>query len=119
MGAEVRARTEVVAVSRADGVGADIARNLQAIERLKADLAAGVAALYQGMYRNEDAAIEDALADVVASAFLLSQRLGISYASLDGAVLRRLRAMAEQGHEAEAWFGDCSTLMKYLQDGAG
>lgn len=116
---KLRRNMEVVAVNRADGARAEIARNLQAVERLKADLAAGVAALYQAMYRNDDAEIESALAAVVASAFLLSRRLGMSFAGLDTAVLRRLRALAQQGHEAEQWFGDCSALLKYLQDGAG
>ncbi|MBO8141083.1 MAG: MazG-like family protein [Firmicutes bacterium] len=106
-------------MSRAGGARADIARNLQAIERLKADLAVSFAALYQAMYRNEDREMEAALADVVIGAFLLSKRLGISYAGLDAAVLRRLRAMRGQGHEAEEWFGDCSALLAYLQDGAG
>lgn len=109
----------MVAVNRPEGARADIARNLQAIERLKADMAAGLAALYQGMYRNDNAETQGALAGVVARAYLLGRRLGISYAGLDAAILSSVRSMARHGHEAEQWFGDCSALMKYLQDGAG
>ncbi len=98
---------------------ADVARNLQAIERLKADAASGVAALFEGMYRNDDEQIEDALATIVVSAFALSKRLGISYAGLDDAIRRRLSIMIEQSHEAEQWFGDCSELLQYMRQGAG
>lgn len=103
----------------AGGARTDVARNLQAIERLKADAAAGVAALYDSMYRNDQQAIEDALAAMVVSAFALSKRLGISYAGLDEAIGRRLQAMVEQGHEAEQWFGDCSELLESMRHGAG
>lgn len=106
-------------VTAARGARADVARNLQAIERLKVDAAAGVAALYEGMYQNDEKAIEDALAAMVVSAFALSKRLGISYAGLDEAIGRRLRSMVEQEHEAEQWFGDCSELLEYMRRGAG
>lgn len=109
----------VGAVNTARGARADVARNLQAIERLKADAAGGVAALFESMYQNDDQEIEDALAAMVVSAFALSKRLGISYAGLDEAIRRRLRTMVEQGHETEQWFGDCSELLQYMQHGAG
>lgn len=103
----------------AKGVRADVARNLQAIERLRTDAVAGVAALCEGMYRNDDEEIEDALAAMVISAFALSKRLGISYAGLDAAIQKRLRTMVEQSHETEQWFGDCSELLQYMQHGTG
>lgn len=106
-------------VNAARGAPADVARNLQAIERLKADAALGVAALFEGMYRNDDQQIEDALAAMVISAFALSKRLGISYVGLDDAIRRRLQTMIEQAHEAEQWYGDCSELLRYMQQGAG
>lgn len=106
-------------MNAARGAPADVARNLQAVERLKADAARGVAALLEGMYRNDDAQIEDALAALVISAFALSKRLGISYAGLDDAIRRRLQAMIEQAHEAEQWFGDCSELLRHMQQGSG
>lgn len=98
---------------------ADVARNLQAIERLKADAVSGIAALYEGMYRNDDQEIEDALAAIVISAFALSKRLGVSYAGLDKAIHNRLQTMVEQAHETEQWFGDCSALLQYMQNGTG
>lgn len=103
----------------ARGVRADVARNLQAIERLKADAVAGIAALFEGMYRNDDQEIEDALATVVISAFALSKRLGVSYAGLDKAIQNQLHKMVEQAHETEQWFGDCSALLQYMQNGTG
>lgn len=106
-------------VNAARGAPADVARNLQAIDRLKADAARSVAALLEGMYRNDGGQIEDALATMVISAFALSKRLGISYAGLDDAIRRRLQAMIEQSHEAEQWFGDCSELLRYMQQGTG
>lgn len=94
-----------------------VARNLQAIQRTKADMVGGVAALYEAMYDNDNGAIETALAEVVISAFVLSKRLGISYASLDGAIRKQLQSMADAGHEAEQWFGDCSALLHHMQNG--
>lgn len=97
----------------------DVARNLQAVQRLKADMIGGVAALYDAMYSNDDPAVKGALAQVVISAFVLSKRLGISYTSLDEAIRKHLRTMAESGHEAEQWFGDCSELLHHMKSETG
>lgn len=106
-------------MSRTPGAPGHIARNVQVVERLKADLIAGNAALYDALYNNEEGATEDALAAIVTSAFVLSKRLGIPYKELDDAIRRRLRTMIDEDHEVEQWFGDCSALLNYMQDGTG
>ncbi|MEW6045128.1 MAG: MazG-like family protein [Bacillota bacterium] len=95
----------------------DLARNLRAIEHLKAELAAALAGLYRAMLRSSDEAVAEALAALVIGAYLLARRLGISPTRLDIKVENRVRATMEQGHEFEQWYGDFGALYKHFQGG--
>ncbi|MBE3599606.1 MAG: MazG-like family protein [Limnochordaceae bacterium] len=95
----------------------DLARNLRAIEHVKAELAAALAGVYRAVLRASDEGIADALATLVVTAYLLGRRLGISPTRLDMKAESRLRAMTEQGHELEQWYGDFSALYRHFQGG--
>ncbi|HEY8486975.1 MAG TPA: MazG-like family protein [Limnochordales bacterium] len=94
-----------------------LARDLRVIEFLKADLAAGVAAVYRAMARVNDEAVSEALASVVVGAYVLARRLGISPARLDMKVESRVRSAMAEPHELEQWYGDFSALYRHFQGG--
>lgn len=100
--------------SRGEG---ELARNLRAIEHLKAELAAALAGLYRAMLRSGDEAVAEALAALVIGAYLLARRVGISPTRLDIKIENRVRATMEQGHELEQWYGDFGALYKHFQGG--
>lgn len=94
----------------------DIARNLKSIEWLKTEILSGVSSLYRGMYRNSDEQITEALAHTVIAAYILGKRLGIGFPRLDAKIEQVVKANVEDGHEIEEWYGDFSSLLKYLQN---
>lgn len=95
----------------------DAARNVRAIEHLKAEMAAAVAGLYRAMLRSNDEAVTEALANVLLGAYLLGRRLGISPARLDLKAENRARANVDQAHELEQWYGDFTAIYRHLQGG--
>ncbi|NLG69829.1 MAG: hypothetical protein GX496_09795 [Firmicutes bacterium] len=105
---------EEPAAGRTDG---EWAKNLRAIEHLKAEMAAALANLYRAMLRASDEAVTEALAALVIAGYLLARRLGISPARLDMKIETRLRTTMAQGHELEQWYGDFTALYRHFQGG--
>ena len=95
----------------------DWARNLRAIEHLKAEMAAALANLYRAMLRASDEAVAEALAALIIGGYLLARRVGISPTRLDMKIETRLRSTMSQGHELEQWYGDFTALHRHFQGG--
>lgn len=94
--------------------GLDIARNIKVIEWLKTELVGTVAALFKAMMKNSQEAIEDALASMIMSIYVLARRLGIGFAQLDTRVESKVRSGIKEKHEIEDWYGDLTALLKYI-----
>lgn len=96
--------------------GVNIARNIRVIEWLKTELLGTVSALFKAMIKNSDEAIEDALASMVITIYVLARRLGISFAQLDIRVESKLRNAIKDKHEVEDWYGDLTAFLRYRGD---
>lgn len=96
--------------------GVDIARNIKVIEWLKTELIGTVAALFKAMLKNSQEAIEDALASMVVTVYVLARRLGVNFAQLDVRVESKVRNGIKEKHEIEDWYGDLTALLKYISD---
>jgi len=96
--------------------GVDIARNIRVIEWLKTELVDTVAALFKAMLKNSHEAIEDALASMVVTVYVLARRLGVSFAQLDVRVESKVRNAIRDKHEMEDWYGDLTAFLKYMGD---
>lgn len=94
----------------------DIARRLQTIEWLKAELVGGVSALFKSMLKNSEDSTVDALANIVVACYLLGRRLGVSFSHLDSKVESKVKANISPPHEIEEWYGDFSALDHYLRE---
>lgn len=97
----------------------DIARNVKTIEWLKAELVGGVSALFKALIKNSEEAILDALAKVVIACYLLGKRLGIPFSRLDLKLESNVSANITKAHEIEQWYGDFSSLRRYLDERTG
>ena len=96
--------------------GVDIARNIKVIEWLKTELVGTVSALFRAMLKNSQDAIEDALASMVVTIYVLARRLGVNFSQLDVRVESKVRNGIKEKHEIEDWYGDLTALLKYISD---
>ena len=94
----------------------DIARNIRAIEWLKAEIIDGIASLMKALLKNGEDAIVDALAAIVISCYLLGRRLGFGFNRVDERVMQKLESEIEAEHELEQWYGDLSLLRRYREE---
>lgn len=96
--------------------GVDIARNIRVIEWLKAELVGTVSALFKAMVKNSEEAIEDALASMVVTVYVLARRLGVGFAQMDVRIESKIKNAIRDKHEVEDWYGDLTALSRYLND---
>ncbi len=96
--------------------GVDIARNIRVIEWLKTELLGAVVALFKGMIKNSEEAIEDALASMVITVYVLARRVGINFVQLDIRIESKIRNAIQDKYEVEDWYGDLTALLKYRSD---
>lgn len=97
----------------------NILRKLRLIEALKAELVTNVGQLYQAIAQNGGQAINDALASVIVSCYVLARRLGIDFAALEAAISAKINQNIKRDHEAEKLFGDFSEYQRYLRRRGG
>jgi hypothetical protein len=93
----------------------DITKKVRLVEWLKAELLNGVAALQRALFRKEEDAMLESLADTIITAYLLARRLGFSFARLEGKIAGKLRVNIEEQHQVEKWYGDLSALLEHLE----
>jgi len=91
-----------------------IAKNIRVVEWLKADLITSLSVLYKGMLRGSEERLQDALAGLIITCYVLARRLGFSFARLELKIETRLRQSIEEDHELERWYSDLSALLGHL-----
>lgn len=94
----------------------DFAKNIKAVDWLKADLLTSISVLYKSILRGNEDRLLDSLAGTIVSAYILARRLGFTYSKIDLEVESKLRQGVEDSHELEQWFGDLTMLLTYLVD---
>jgi hypothetical protein len=92
----------------------DLAKRAKIIEWLKTELVDQMAHLLKGIWEGSQHKIIDGLASLVSCCYILGRRLGVSYRSLDEAVLDKMKKHREDGHQLEDWYGDISALEDHL-----
>lgn len=92
----------------------DIARNIEAVEYLKADLSGYLADLYKAILKGNSEGFLVASANMSITCFLLSKRLGLNFGHLEKQVYENTLAMLKGKNQLEEWYGDLSALKDYL-----
>jgi hypothetical protein len=92
----------------------DIAKRLKVIDWLKTEIIEQVSRLFKGLLSGSEEKIKDSLASLIVSSYVMGRRLGLSYRTLDEAVLAKLKEHREQGHQVEDWYGDLSAMEDYF-----
>lgn len=92
----------------------DITKNIRIIEMLKSQLLTDIADLYNNLYQTNSEFSErsDILADLILTTYLLSNRLGLSYNSLDLKVINKLKLGVLE--ENSPLHDDVSELLRYI-----
>ncbi|NEW07289.1 hypothetical protein GK047_14880 [Paenibacillus sp. SYP-B3998] len=93
----------------------DLARRAKVIEWLKTEVVDHVAHLLKGIWEGSHAKIVDALASLISCGYILGRRLGISYRSLDEAIVDKMKKQRQDGHQLEDWYDDISSLEEHLR----
>ncbi|MFZ5597851.1 MAG: MazG-like family protein [Bacillota bacterium] len=102
-----------------DGNGQGIAKNIQIVEWLKADLITSVSVLYKGMVAGNEERLLDALSGIIITSYVLGRRIGYNFSKIDKAMEARLRQGIEETHEVEKRYGDLTMLLSHLADRKG
>lgn len=93
----------------------DVARSIRLIEWLKAEMVGSVAALLKSLVNGGEEIIADCLAGIIMTTYILGKRVGIPYPRVDQKLKERVEAGIREGHEIEEWYGDLSSLQRYLE----
>ena len=97
----------------------DVARKVKAIEYLKAQLVGTGAQVLFSLLEGEEQEILASLADLMLTGFILAKRCGVDFAQLDRQLLAKAREHAQSRGELEKWYGDYSSLVRYLLERSG
>lgn len=93
----------------------DLAKRLKVIEWLKTEIVDQVSHVLKGIWEGNHPKIVDGLASLVSCAYILGRRLGISYRSLDEAIMDKMKKHRLEGHQLEEWYGDISSMEEHLR----
>jgi hypothetical protein len=93
----------------------DLAKRAKIIEWLKTEIIEQTAYLLKGIWEGSHFKIVDGLASVVSCTYILGRRLGVSFRSLDEAILDKMKKHREDGHQLEEWYGDISALEDHVR----
>ncbi|MDL2281212.1 MazG-like family protein [Selenomonadales bacterium OttesenSCG-928-I06] len=94
----------------------DILKKLRIVESLKADLASSLAEFYQDVAKGKDKQeINESLAEIIISTYILARRLGTSYPELDEATSKILSEKINREPEIERLFGDFTKLKDHIK----
>jgi hypothetical protein len=92
----------------------DLAKRAKVIEWLKTEIVDGAARLLKAVWEGNQSRIVDALASLISCAYILGRRLGISFRSLDEAIVEKMKKHKGEGHQLEDWYGDISSLDEHI-----
>ena len=92
----------------------DIAKNIKLIEMLKAQMLAAIAELYNSLACNESDIKKqgDILADLIIITYMLGEKIGVSFNSVDLKAIKKLKIGTL--NEEEALYKDAVKLLKYM-----
>lgn len=93
----------------------DVAKSIRVIDWLKAEMVGSVALLLRSMVNGGEHVIADCLAGIIMTAYILGKRVGIPYTKVDQRLKEKVAAGIREGHEIEEWYGDLSSLQRYLE----
>mgnify|MGYP001435681963 CR=1 FL=1 len=93
----------------------DVAKNLKMIDWLKAELVDSVAELFKALLKNGHEAVSDALASIMIICYLLGQRVGVSFLSVDAKMKEKLRISVDNSSDVDNWQKELSRLLAYLE----
>lgn len=96
---------------------AEIARQVKAVEWLKAELLVELGKAYRGATSGNRDEMLDGLANCQVLLSILARRLGIDLQTLDDTVDAKLAAHQQQGHSLERWFGDFTAVRQHRRGG--
>lgn len=97
------------------GNEADLLRKMRIADSVKAELVLQVGAVFQAMAAPRTTLIQEALAAVIVTAYVLARRLGLDLNSLDQSVAEKLQADIRREPEWEKWYGDCTAVQRHVQ----
>lgn len=93
----------------------DIAQNLKIVEWLKSELIESVAALFKSLLKTGSDATIDALATIIIVTYLLGNRVGISFQSIDNKLRDKLNISIRESTEVDEWNTGLTELLTYLE----
>lgn len=93
----------------------DIAKNLKMVDWLKAELVESVAELFKALLKKGNDAVADALAGIMIICYLLGQRVGVSFLSVDAKIKEKLRISVDNSLDSDSWIKELTSLLVYLQ----
>lgn len=93
----------------------DVAKNLKMVDWLKAELVDSVAELFKALLKNGNDAVGDALASIMIVCYLLGQRVGVSFLSVDAKVKEKLRISVDNSPDGDSWQKELAGLLTYLE----
>jgi len=93
----------------------NIAKNIRALERLKAEMLESLAALFKSLIKNGTEGIVDNIARLIVCCFLLAKRLGFSFGQIEQQVYYKVKVMVNEGSPLEDWHSDITLLKEYLE----
>jgi hypothetical protein len=93
----------------------DLARRVKVIEWLKTEIVDQMAHLLKAIWEGSHAKMVDGLASLISCGYILGRRLGISYRSLDEAIMDKMKKHRAEGHQLEDWYGDISALEEHIR----
>ncbi|KUK11374.1 MAG: Uncharacterized protein XD50_0415 [Clostridia bacterium 41_269] len=94
----------------------DVAKSIRMIEWLKAELVSNVGSLLKSFVKGSEELMLDCLAAVIMTAYLLGKRSGIPFRHIDQRLKEKIAAGIKSQHEVEQWYGDLSSLERYMEE---
>ncbi|NLO88751.1 MAG: hypothetical protein GX088_00220 [Clostridia bacterium] len=94
----------------------DVAKSIRMIEWLKAELVSSTGSVLKSFIKGSEELIMDCLASVIMTAYLLGKRSGIPFRRIDQRLKEKIAAGIKSGHEIEQWYGDLSSLQRYMEE---
>ncbi len=92
----------------------NIAKNIRALEWLKAEMLDSLASLFKNLIKNGTEEIVDNIAQLIVCCFLLAKRLGLSFGQIEQQVYYKVNTLLKEGNQLEDWHGDISLFKEYL-----
>ena len=92
---------------------ADIAANIRLMEKLKSKMLSNLAGVFDGMAgASHDAAIDDKLAEIIIGAYLLGEKLGFDYDTINEIMMNKIKILILSGDAPHKEYNELSSWLK-------